>query len=434
MGCYIEVPFDQEIESVPETGYAPFFFPNEGAYLPFFFTDETFTKVLSAIRMGAFLLYGEDATQVLWYFLQNVEYPVSICDQILECIETNEAVRDAITNAVLDSPEFAEKLDQVSGAGNPLSDGDLVTAIAGGDCDDDVVYGIAVAVVDAMDAANIDLLERIEVGTNPAERTALLYGAIPLLETLPVDEGLEFADQMIENLAENYASQMTVALKKQMACDLYCVMKGNEECQLNFDDLFVYFSDQAGSSLDSDTLFAEGILYIATGTWVGNQIAYAMMLTQVLAWRWASSFLGLQLASLATVIRESEPNPNWGDCDCAPPIEGEMAINIAASPDATLQFISKVGNVETFRVTSMTAGSGYKYASIYRQGASGNWRVEAVDLEVGTFYQWSGQYGIQTPFDAVEGVTYSIPNSLDLYCNPSTQQFEYIMSVTLDPV
>jgi len=54
---WIEVPIDQEVEGVPTSGYAPYFFPVEGGTALFKFTEQEFTQVLSALINGAALTY-----------------------------------------------------------------------------------------------------------------------------------------------------------------------------------------------------------------------------------------------------------------------------------------------------------------------------------------------------------------------------------------
>jgi len=117
------------------------------------------------------------------------------------------------------------------------------------------------------------------------------------------------------------------------------------------------------------------------------------------------------------------------ECPCAPPIVGEMVIYTAASPLATLEFISKSGAQETFRVTTQVLPNSYWYASI-RRSIAGSWRVDSVTMEQGTFFQWYSYNGDQGPFHAIEGVIYPTGAALDIYCAPGTQAV-YVMTVTL---
>lgn len=283
---------------------------------------------------------------------------MDICSQIIECITTDPLTQEAIVNSVLNSTAFQNYIRNNTGAGGALPGPEIERPIVS-NCDEDSLFGAATAIYDAMNQANIDLLERVEVGTNPAERVQLLVSAIPILETLPIDEGLELADQLIEQLFENYVAESTSALRNEIRCDLFCMALDNPDCYINFQDLFDYFSDKLGGSVDTDTLFRDGMLYIASGVWTGNQVVYAMMLLQTLIWRWSSSFLGLELLSLAKVAQTADPDPDWEIlCDCVtPPGDRTPVINSLWDPTHTAGSITGPDEDGFWTATSGTRAS-----------------------------------------------------------------------------
>ena len=314
---WIEVPIEQEVWGVPDEGYAPFSFPPEGASLLFHFTEESFLRVLSALINGAALTYPDTWLQVVWDFLKNVEYPVSLCDQIAECIASNAATQAAIRDFVTGDTEINQHIQEVSTAGQPMT-GPQIEALIGDSCDEDAAFGGWTALIRQMDANNRDLFERIEVGTNAIERTNLTISALPGIGLLPIDELFGFFDELLDNLVENYAAQYTTTLEDELRCDLFCLALDND-CGLNFDQLFTYFNDRIGGSFTVESLLLDILSFIGSGSWSGTQIVDAMMLLQVSILRTSSTFIDFPVYSLQKTytLGLNDPDPDWSTlCDC----------------------------------------------------------------------------------------------------------------------
>lgn len=318
---WIEVPIEQEIESVPAEGYAPFFFPPEGADLLFHFTEQSFLRVLSALINGAALTYPDTWLQVVWDFLQNVEYPVSFCEQLIACITTDADTQEAIVNMLAANPAFDEFLkNTVRG----LTSGQTGQKLTVDECDNSVLMGKVKAMVDAMNTTNTDFFEIVEVGTNDEEKMSILLDAIPGLGILPFDEVVDFLQDITEDFSENYAAQVTEALKLEWYCGLYCLASARPDCSLTYADIFNYFQDKVSSSLTLGSLIGEVIQFIVTGDFSGaDRVANGMMALQAGLMRTGGDFLGLSLPSLSITARESDPSSLWEDCEDCPDEEWE---------------------------------------------------------------------------------------------------------------
>jgi len=319
--CFVRVPVVQDIEGVPETPGTPFNFPVEGAYLPFYFTNQSFTRVLSALVNGAKLTYGEEAYQVIWDFLQNVEYPVSLCDQIAECINTNETTQQAIRNFVTTDITINQHIQNISRGGQPMPEVELPTPIVS-QCDPDEAWAAIDAIVEQMNTNNMDFFQVFETSTNQLERVSDLLAAIPLFETLPVDDVVAFVDQLFDNIYEAYEGAVTTELLNEYKCDLFCIGTNDPDCELGFDVMYNYFRDRIAATFTIESLFQEAIEFLGDGTFPGTLVADFMYMLQLQVIRSASDFLGVNVLSLQVVAQVGAlvPSSAWELLceDCTP--------------------------------------------------------------------------------------------------------------------
>ena len=213
---------------------------------------------------------------------------------------------------------FVQAMNQIAGKGVPMPEVEIVAPVTD-TCVEDNLFGGVTSIVRQMNINNGDLFEIIEAGSNPIERAALILRAIPIIETLPTDEIVEFTDQLIENIFEGYDAAYTTALEDEYRCDIFCLALDAPDCAVTFDMLFEYFSNRLGGSITIESILAEGIAFIAAGTWSGTEIVDAMMLAQVVLWRAASNFLGVNIRTLQTVglLGQNNPDHDWSLlCDC----------------------------------------------------------------------------------------------------------------------
>lgn len=313
MDCkvYCPTPIEQEIEGIPDTGYAPYFFPSEGGRLSFFFTDETFTRVLSALINGAHITYGEGASQVIWDFLVNVEYPVSICDQIAECITESEAVRSALRDFVTSDDAVR---NYIEGLSSELVEGKIVE----GPCSNSIVAGKIVAIVERLNVINEDALEIVEVGTNDEEKMASFISGVPVLGLAPVDEALDFLQDFLEDFSENYSAAVTEEWKDEVENDLYCIAKGKPDCSLTYEDLFNYFANRTSSGLTIGSVLSDVLGFVISGDFATDDlVASGMYMVQLALMRVGKEFFGMTLPRIGAITRDALPSSkweDWGDC------------------------------------------------------------------------------------------------------------------------
>lgn len=335
MSCYIVTDIVQNIVGVPEEGYAPFLFPSEaegGGYLLFKFTDESFTRVLSALRNGAYLTYGDEGRQVIWDFLVNVEYPVQLCEQVAACFANDASFRESVIESLMDDPAVVSTVvDALSSSDefntyitqrvSSLTIEAVTGALFKGDCDNAVVAGRVLKILDDMDGTNQDFFEILEIGTNDEERVAAMLDAIPILSETPVDNVLDMAQELLTDIWENYNAAITPEWKLEVGEDLYCLALGKVDCALSYQDLFDYFSQRAGSTLTVGSLLQNVFAYIVNGDFSTDEFVASGMYTIQLGFVLAGQeFNGMNLPTIGALARDASPSSAWEDWDeCGTP-------------------------------------------------------------------------------------------------------------------
>lgn len=263
-------------------------------------------------------VWSEVLADALW------ETCMDFCAQMIanaECFLDDASVQTEIINHLLNNQTFIQAINQIAGKGVPMPLPEIEAPVTD-TCVEDNLFGGVTSIIRQMNTNNTDFFEKIEAGTNPIERAALIVSAIPIIETLPVDEIVEFTDQIIENIFENYDAEYTTALEDEYRCDIFCLALEAPDCSVTFDMLFEYFSGRLGGAITIESILAEGIAFVAAGTWSGTEIVDAMMLAQVVLWRAASNFLGINIRTLQTVglLGQNNPDHDWSIlCECVPP-------------------------------------------------------------------------------------------------------------------
>lgn len=272
-----------------------------------------FVALASAIDAGRDLAYGDKSIE-LWQIWIKAVNTLSLCQQIADCIESSQAVKDALTEFVRDDlPQDSGN----TGTGLKLPDETLLQNMVNG-CDNDNLYAATTQLVDFVNVGIVDFLQIVEEGTGRLERMNVAVSAIPIIGILPVDEALLFLDQIIQNFMDNYVAQYTQEIRDEYACELFCIAKPN--CELTFKDMADYFSGKAGATFDAITL-AEALDWFIFGTWSGDLIVHGMHALFCWAIVWGSEFFGVNLNRIVRIVQaaSNDSDPDWEiECDDCP--------------------------------------------------------------------------------------------------------------------
>lgn len=332
MACKVYCPtsVEQDIGVVPEEGYNPYFFPDEGAYLPFFFTSETFVKVLSSLVNGAAVTYGDEGRAVVWEFLRNVEFPVDMCQVIADCLnDLDSPARQALMD-ILASQEAGDTYITNSMG---MTTEQIASTVLDKGCDASEIAGAVIAIVDTFDEYIVDAIQIIELGTNDEERIASFISGFPAFGVLPVDEVIDMAQDFLEDFSENYVAAITPEWKDEVSEALYCLALEQPDCKLTFELLYTYFQTRATSGLDLVATVYDLANFITGGDFANDELIasgmYAILLASL---KVGQEFFGMNAPKIGAITRDAPPSSAWEDWDeCDPPPPDPACMDLTAS-------------------------------------------------------------------------------------------------------
>lgn len=246
---------------------------------------------------------------------------IAFCEQVINCIENDTDVGDALSQWLQDrlltdvnlQTSINNVFNQYAG-GNKLPveyiKKNLLPEISG--CDRDTLWGSVSRLIDEMHLNNLDAFEAFENITNAAERAQLVMSAIPVAETLPIDEGIEYVETLwTDDLFEAYIANDTTTYRLELKCSLFCFAVLNN-CRLSIEFVYDYFIRRLAVS-SSDT-FAQIVGFLVTGTWSGTEINDVFYLTQIMAMYYTNqyfSIIGLQPFQRYLLLGSRNPSDEW---------------------------------------------------------------------------------------------------------------------------
>lgn len=304
-----------ELEN-PDCDSSPVLFPDEDTPVKFVFEASLaqITRMLSALEKGAQLSYPDEWHNVWWSFVQNLECEVTICDEVAACIEENEGTQDALNRFLSTSGSAIPGL--------PISDEEAQADITpenihnGDECDLDAAWGAALYLTQSGNRAITDFFERTETLTNLLERMTKIVGLIPAVGNT-IENLAGFADELYDDLKENYAGAYDEMYEEDVACAIFCLIK--QDCTLNIDDVIQVFADRL--STINPEFFATVITFVGTGTFTGQLVADAMYYLYFTALKFGQQFggaIGIRpLTQLMGLGADQLASNNWETlCDC----------------------------------------------------------------------------------------------------------------------
>jgi hypothetical protein len=239
---------------------------------------------------------------------------VDICAELLNCILTNADIQQAIANySSVSNISSSQPENETNLAGQLINSPD--------GCDNDIIYGMTVQLVEFADRLIKDLLEGIKASNLSGDNIGFLIGAIPVVETLPIDELFELGYKLANDMEVAYLSASTELLKTEIACELFCIAQAND-CVLTLEMVRDYFQTKADVVFSYDNPLSFAIDFI-TGVFVGNAVYYGMNILFFQIMAFGGKFLEYLFEDYLRVINSmfNDPNPDWAtECDECPDI------------------------------------------------------------------------------------------------------------------
>lgn len=233
---------------------------------------------------------------------------------MMDGIQNNPVVQGAFENWLIGSESVRNEFDQRYNGpslNDSVSSGNFLKP---SECGEDYLFNQTTVLVDLLDSVTEDMFQAIEVGTNQLERWSIFSSAIPASgQIIPIDEGLAFINQLVEEMHEDYTGAFNLTLRDKLRCELFCVAK--DGCSLSLDEVIEYYEQQiTGISLeDPATTLQQIATFIASGDFPGDlpvYLAHMLVLTLV---KLAQDVFGINFAalSLQVVAAGDTPNNDW---------------------------------------------------------------------------------------------------------------------------
>jgi len=284
---------------------------------------EEWIKLLSSVYTGADICYPEESDTVRWTLLRAVEQPVSICEKIIQCIETDTDVQDALTEFILNNEAIQNMIQQQINAGKPINP--EVEVLQNDDLDR--LFGAITFLVDTMHDAIVDFNEDAEAANNSRELGQIIFEAIPIVETLPFDQVSDYIDTLYEQIVEIFNSQWDTTpitgTRDRIRCALFCIARANGNA-LTWELIQDYFYSLTGFTWSQTlNIMLEFANFLATGTWTGEEVVDIAFGNMAAAMAGMGKFGEMLFPTLTSIMRLGQNNPDsdWMILceDCAPP-------------------------------------------------------------------------------------------------------------------
>lgn len=143
----------------------------------------------------------------------------------------------------------------------------------------DILYGGVISLADFMVAQVTDFLEVVEQNiANPPELVENMVEAVPGLGLLPIDDVVEYAGWLIDQLLDAWNATVDEVLIQQFRCDLFCLAI-DHNCTLTPELILEYINSKlpvTAADVFKNSL-VQAISFITTGNFVGDDYFYIMI-------------------------------------------------------------------------------------------------------------------------------------------------------------
>lgn len=318
-------------------------------------TPDEMLKFSSAMLAGLDLLYPDNFIELYEKFwLQPSEFPNSvpdnscmdICDLVLNCINTDTDIQQAIANYSVGSSINGQTVEV-----QEILDDQLIANPVG--CDSDHIYGMTLQLTQFVNQINEDILELFVNAPFAMARIGDIIEAIPGVGELPFDDMFQFVESFLEDVNDAYQAAYTLSLEIEIACDLFCLAEDNG-CILDYQDARDYFYTKLALAIDTtDWLsFVEDII---ANNLIGTATVYAMYLVFFQTLIYGGEILGQNFTKVTNLVASmfNDPDSDWSiNCDCDPPPDYTFDFT---SANSWVLYIGNEGNRGVY-----TGGIGYE--------------------------------------------------------------------------
>jgi len=262
-----------------------------------------------------------DVEQYATEALKRLLMPIDICELVADCIRDSDKVQEALQGetgngygpkTIINNTQYTQNVF-ISG------DGD------GNGCSNDAKFGRIIALVEFIDEVMLDFFQVLDAVTNVISQLDELISAVPVFETLPIDEAIGVIGSTGEFWKDSYDASVNTQLLERIECELWC--EYGTDCDITVGDvrqliLERYNLNSTQGALNVFSAFAVFARIAGTiaaggvGTYVGDDFVYLSWLLQLSAIEATGSFFGVDPIDYVSTASNGTPNTGWSLCVC----------------------------------------------------------------------------------------------------------------------
>lgn len=288
-------------------------FPDMDTRVPLvlYLSQQEWTTLYTAVLTGADLSYPDTSQDVEYLFLQSVICSMNqFCAAMIDCLMNDPDVWAALQQLLSDNGYTGGVGDPNAPMADDILGGNLLPA--GYTCTDDKAFGMALAVVNSINHATTEVLQAIEVLTNPVEIASELGDNIPGIGALAT--ATDIARWIQDTAQEEYELAWSTTVRDELACLLWCDFKG--DCYLSMDTIFDIYLSESGATPPAGVLLTDWLAWLILLPFTGALSTVATVsLLGLLAIRYGGSFgdFALGIQSMETVINlaQDDSSSDW---------------------------------------------------------------------------------------------------------------------------
>jgi len=362
------------------------------------------------------------------------------CSGVLDCIENDDDVRNAIQQIVNQGSTFPPDYPYTQNLPPSRKTQDLSTAY-NPTCDLSRLFGQCYGIVDLIHDSIIDVNQKLELSGNAIELAQNTVGTIPVVAGVSKLIGIEGALGLInyfqEVVAEGFDGQYTTTpggTRDEIACAIFCACQ--EDCVITIERVTEVLEERlavyvAPPSLEGFVNLVETLAGVAVDTTYVVDMAFysAIGLMNTGNYIYGGKFTG-PVFDLVISLKADEPNNDWELlCPCSPVCREEYTfdeqlpdtvmsvgtldtdgyidsgiLDVGGGDTAWVVFDFELPVVNTVRWRWVLDRGGLYYGQLY----SATITHEAIDVEA--VERDDGLWEVTIPIDPAETDTWTINN------------------------
>lgn len=281
--------------------------------------------LFSSVFTGADICYPDKSDTVRWILTRAVECPVDLCALIADCIANSEGTQAALRAFFTGDDAIQQNIMNIASEQVLSAENRAKNLLKPSACDPGYTFNMASVLVQLLHDLTEDIFEAIEVGTNTLERASIITSGIPVFgQLVPADELLQLADQLVEEVQDDYMGAYDEALYDLIRCNIWCLIK--DDCELSIDQAIAFYEDALGEALPDDPWeFVQALIgYLNVGDFGTDAPVYAMHLLALSLIRLSSDVFGIDFGQLALRINAAgnDIDNDYIICSCYVPVPG----------------------------------------------------------------------------------------------------------------